>query len=97
MDSANPDCANALGRARELARLRAQFPGFDIWLEEKQQLALFVARRQRDHLHPHTLVTTSPDEMRRQLAESTAESGLPSPAGPGPGRCWCPGSPVQWL
>ena len=58
----------------ELAKLQAQFPNFDIWLEENARSTIFVARRQYKNLHPHTFVTTKPAEMRTQLAKNATES-----------------------
>lgn len=62
------DFPSSAWRATELAKLQAQFPGFNIWLEGKGELTLFVAQRLRDDLHPHTLVTTNPDKIRMHLA-----------------------------
>lgn len=65
-------------QVRELDMLREQFPGFDIWLEERSGGSMtFAARRRRSCLHPHTLVTADPDEMRMQLRQNFNNTGSP--------------------
>lgn len=60
----------------ELAMLQEEFPGFDIWLTEKGLLTSFVARRRHSDLHPHTLVTSNPHEMRMQLQQNPVREDL---------------------
>jgi len=49
-----------------------EFPGFIIWLEHTPRGEQYVARRTRADLHPHTVVTRDPGDLRGQLAQSSA-------------------------
>jgi hypothetical protein len=50
--------------ASELDSLRKEFPQFQIWRETAFGRARYVARGR----HPHTLVTSDPDELRAVLS-----------------------------
>jgi hypothetical protein len=51
-----------------LTALRADFPEFQIWLEQLGSGDRFVARRQRPGPGLHTVVTSDPAELRATLA-----------------------------
>jgi hypothetical protein len=51
-----------------LTALRAEFPEFQIWLEQLSTRERFVARRQRPGPGLHTVVTSDPAELRATLA-----------------------------
>jgi hypothetical protein len=51
-----------------LTALRADFPEFQIWLEQLSSRDRFVARRQRPGPGLHTVVTSDPAELRATLA-----------------------------
>jgi hypothetical protein len=60
----------ALFRNREIARLRADFPGFHIWQEQTAKGVQYVATRVREGLHPHTVVASDCDNLRRHLVDA---------------------------
>lgn len=51
-----------------LTALRADFPEYQIWLEQLSTGDRFVARRQRPGPGLHTVVTSDPAELRATLA-----------------------------
>lgn len=51
-----------------LAALRAEFPGFHIWIEAAGSSYRFAARRQRPGTGLHTVITADPAELRATLA-----------------------------
>ena len=65
------------GWARDLAELRREFPGFQIWQEVTGERARSVAVRRWPGTSPHTVVTDDPAELRAVLGERP-----PAPAGP---------------
>jgi hypothetical protein len=72
MDHASSDLTGSETSSQELAQLRMEFPGFIIWLEHTPRGEQYVARRTRADLHPHTVVTRDPGDLRGQLAQSSA-------------------------
>jgi hypothetical protein len=54
----------------ELMALRADFPHFRIWRETTMGRARYVSLRQRPDLHPHTVITKDPGELRAILQDS---------------------------
>jgi hypothetical protein len=66
---------------RELASLQADFPAFEIWREETGHGTLYIARSPTLGMHPHTVVTTDPAEIRSALSGSPAP---PEPPRQGP-------------
>jgi hypothetical protein len=72
MDHDNDALAGSMTSSRELDQLRTEFPGFIIWLEHTPRGEQYVARRTRADLHPHTVVTRDPGDLRGQLAQSSA-------------------------
>jgi hypothetical protein len=52
----------------ELAALRADFPQYDISRDVTLSPARYVSRRLRTGVHPHTVVTPDPSELRAILA-----------------------------
>jgi hypothetical protein len=60
---------------RMLASLQADFPGYKIWQEDFPDGVRFIARSQRAGLHPHTVMTADPAELRRTL-EPQDDSGM---------------------
>jgi hypothetical protein len=65
----------------ELASLQADFPQFRIWREATSQGTRYIARRLHPGVHPHTLVTPDPGEIRAELSASPSR-----PAGVRPSR-----------
>jgi len=57
------------GSARDLAELRREFPGFQIWQEVTGERARLVAVRRWPGTSPHTVVTADPAELRAALGE----------------------------
>ena len=55
----------------QLAALRQEFPAFRIWREEICDRVRYNACRQQPGLHPHTVVTDDPDEMRAGTCTGT--------------------------
>lgn len=55
--------------ARELARLREEFPAFAIWREVTGSRARLVAVRRQRGPGPHTVVTADLAELRAVLAD----------------------------
>ena len=58
----------------QLSALQAQFRGFSIWREISGERCYYSARRRYPSLHPHTLVTSDPDELRDILTAVTEQS-----------------------
>jgi hypothetical protein len=58
----------------ELASLQADFPQFRIWRETTCQGTKYIARRLHPDIHPHTLVTPDPGEIRAELSASPSQS-----------------------
>jgi hypothetical protein len=50
-----------------LAALAAEFPEFAIWRELTGGRIQYIARRNRGGVHPHTVVTSDPAELRSCL------------------------------
>jgi len=55
------------GWARDLAELRREFPGFQIWREVTGERARLVAVRRWPGTSPHTVVTDDPAELRAAI------------------------------
>jgi hypothetical protein len=51
----------------EVVLLRAEFPGHRIGTETIVDRIRYVARRQRDGAHPHTVITCDLSELRAAL------------------------------
>jgi hypothetical protein len=51
----------------ELAELQEQFREFHIWREVIRERARYVARSHHLGLHPHTVITDDPAELRAAL------------------------------
>jgi hypothetical protein len=51
----------------EIILLRAEFPGHRIGTETIVDRIRYVARRQRDGAHPHTVITRDVSELRAAL------------------------------
>jgi anti-sigma regulatory factor (Ser/Thr protein kinase) len=64
-----------------LPALRQQFPAYRIWREDTCGRARYVAQRARPGLHPHTVVTEDPAELRTAL--DPLRSCAPAPRRPG--------------
>jgi hypothetical protein len=62
-----------------LTALRAEFPEFQIWLEQLSTGDRFVARRQQPGPGLHTAVTSDPVELRPTLAAARPQRE-PGPA-----------------
>lgn len=62
-----------------LTALRADFPEFQIWLEQHSTRDRFVARRQRPGPGLHTVITSDPAELRTTLAAARPQQ-QPGPA-----------------
>jgi hypothetical protein len=58
----------------ELASLQADFPQFQIWRETTCRHTRYIARRLHPGVHPHTLVSPDPDEIRAELSASSSQS-----------------------
>ena len=67
--------------AAELAELRLRFPAFRILREvmHGRRRARYIARRTRDGVHPHTLVTTDLAELRDELSRASQPPGTSPP------------------
>jgi hypothetical protein len=52
----------------ELAALRADFPQHDVTRDATLSPTRYVSRRRRLGVHPHTVVTSDPSELRAILA-----------------------------
>jgi hypothetical protein len=52
---------------QELAALRADFPQYDITRDTTLSPARYVSRRRRPGVHPHTVITPDPSELRAIL------------------------------
>ena len=57
------------GSARDLAELRREFPGFQIWQEVTGERARLVAVRRWPGTSPHTVVTADLAELRTVLSD----------------------------
>jgi cytosine/adenosine deaminase-related metal-dependent hydrolase len=56
--------------ADELVSLREEFSSFRIWREAHGERARYVAQRLHPGLHPHTVVTADPEELRAVLHQA---------------------------
>jgi hypothetical protein len=54
--------------AADVAAMEADFPEFAIWREYAGERVQYIARRMRREVHPHTIVTSDPAELRACLA-----------------------------
>ena len=54
-----------------LPALQQQFPAFQIWRENMFGRRRYVARSQHLSVHPHTVITADPDELRAALSRPT--------------------------
>jgi len=54
--------------AADVAAMEAEFPEFAIWQEYAGERVQYIARRMRREVHPHTIVTSDPAELRACLA-----------------------------
>ena len=70
----NTSASEAMDALAELDRLRADFPHFRIWRENTGSGPRYVARSQRAGLHPHTVVTADPAELRAALGAAPAQA-----------------------
>ena len=63
------------------AELRLRFPAFQILREvmRGRRRARYIARRTRDGVHPHTLVTTDLAELRDELSRASQPPGTSPP------------------
>jgi Txe/YoeB family toxin of toxin-antitoxin system len=58
----------------ELAELRTQFPAFRVIQESRPDgRTCYVATRSRTGVHPHTMITSDPDELRAELSDAIAD------------------------
>jgi hypothetical protein len=53
--------------AADVAAMEAEFPEFAIWREYTGGRIQYIARRMRRGVHPHTIVTSDPAELRACL------------------------------
>ena len=60
---------HASQRALELAKLRQDFPGFQIWQEVTGERTRLVAVRRQPGTSPHTVVTADLAELRTVLSD----------------------------
>lgn len=51
----------------DVAAMEAEFPEFAIWQEYAGERIQYIARRMRRGVHPHTIVTSDPAELRACL------------------------------
>jgi hypothetical protein len=56
--------------AADVAAMEAEFPEFAIWQEFAGGRIQYIARRMRRGVHPHTVVTSDPAELRACLSTS---------------------------
>jgi hypothetical protein len=61
----------------EIILLRAEFPGHRIGTETVVDRIRYVARRQRDGAHPHTVITGDLSELRAALEAGRAGDHRP--------------------
>ncbi len=54
-----------------LPALQQQFPAFQIWRENMFGRRRYIARSQHLSVHPHTVITADPDELRAALSRPT--------------------------
>lgn len=64
-----------LSLRRMLASLQADFPGYKIWPEDFPDGVRFIARSRHAGLHPHTVVTADPAELRCALNSQPGSPG----------------------
>jgi hypothetical protein len=57
--------------AADVAAMEAEFPEFAIWREYAGGRIQYIARRMRRGVHPHTIVTSDPAELRACLITGT--------------------------
>jgi hypothetical protein len=50
--------------------MAADFPEFAIWREHTGERVQYIARRNHGGVHPHTIVTSDPAELRTCLTRS---------------------------
>jgi hypothetical protein len=55
------------GGLGDLAAMAAEFPEFAIWQEYAGERVQYIARRNHGGVHPHTIVTSDPAELRTCL------------------------------
>jgi hypothetical protein len=65
--AASVSLSDARSSHQELAALRADFPQYDITRDATLSPARYVSRRLRPGVHPHTVVTPDPSELRAIL------------------------------
>jgi hypothetical protein len=65
-----PERVNEAEHQRELARLQAEFPAFEIWREHTGYGTVYIARSRALGTHPHTVLSSDPAKIRSALAES---------------------------
>jgi hypothetical protein len=73
----------------ELAELQEQFQEFHIWREVTRERVRYVARSHHLGLHPHTVITDDPAELRAALRAgiaSAAANPAPTITDPRPDR-----------
>jgi hypothetical protein len=68
MQPLDPAGADERDDATRLARLRADFPDFDISRDVTHGRTRYVSRRRRPGVQPHTVVTADLDELRATLS-----------------------------
>jgi len=67
----------------DLAVVRADFPAYQIWQEERHGQPRYVARGRSPGLSPYTVVTPDLDELRNALTPAPGGHDDPlAPAGP---------------
>jgi len=62
--------ASTLPLPDPLPALQADFPAFRIWRETIYGRVRYIAHSPHLGLHPHTVITADPDELRAALAPS---------------------------
>jgi hypothetical protein len=68
--------------ADPLSALHADFPAFRIWRETMRDRVRYIARSPRLDLHPHTVVTADPGELRAALLPSRSAAHAAGQARP---------------
>jgi hypothetical protein len=69
-DAAPASLLSARASRQELTALRADFPQHDINRDSTRSPVRYVSRRLRPDVHPHTVVTPDPGELRAILEAS---------------------------
>jgi hypothetical protein len=69
----------------DLAVLRAEFPGYEVWREEDPGRVRYIARTRTRGVNPHTLITADVEELREALRSA--------PTAPGDLSAFCPTEP----